>query len=103
MLEFNRGSVPGWWLSGRVMRRRTFSLLQIKVLNLLVPLFRVLDRVKVLPPLSLIAIFEKLPADAASGETEHAPVATAGAPEEAGGEEAAPQDASAKGSSETKG
>ena len=58
MIAFNRGSVPAWWLSGRVMRRKTFGLMQIKMLNLLVPLFRALEYIKFLPSLSLIAVFE---------------------------------------------
>ncbi len=61
MLEFNRASVPAWWLNGRLLRRRTFGLIQIKLLNLLVPLFRVIERIRFLPSLSLIAIFEKEP------------------------------------------
>ncbi len=61
MLEFNRASVPAWWLNGRLLRRRTFGLIQIKLLNLLVPLFRAIERIRFLPSLSLIAIFEKEP------------------------------------------
>jgi glycosyltransferase involved in cell wall biosynthesis len=56
MLEFNRIGVIAWWLNGRVMRRRTFGLWQIKVLNVMTPVFRVLDRYLPLPPLSLIAV-----------------------------------------------
>ncbi|HXY25134.1 MAG TPA: bifunctional glycosyltransferase/class I SAM-dependent methyltransferase [Candidatus Acidoferrum sp.] len=59
MLEFNRIGVIAWWLNGRLLRRRTFGLWQIKILNLLTPLFRVLDRYLPLPPLSLIAILNK--------------------------------------------
>jgi glycosyltransferase involved in cell wall biosynthesis len=59
MLEFNRMGVVAWWLNGRVLRRRTFGLWQIKILNLLTPLFRVFDKILPLPPLSLIAIMRK--------------------------------------------
>jgi glycosyltransferase involved in cell wall biosynthesis len=56
MLEFNRVGVIAWWLNGRVMRRRTFGLWQIKMLNVMTPVFRVLDKYLPLPPLSLIAV-----------------------------------------------
>ena len=59
ILKFNRAGVLAWWLNGKVLRRKTFSLWQIKLLNLLTPLFRILDARLPLPPLSLIAVFEK--------------------------------------------
>jgi glycosyltransferase involved in cell wall biosynthesis len=59
VLEFNRIGVIAWWLNGRLLRRRTFGLWQIKILNLLTPIFRVLDNVLPLPPLSLIAVLSK--------------------------------------------
>jgi SAM-dependent methyltransferase len=59
MLEFNRIGVIAWWLNGRLLRRRAFGLWQIKLLNLLTPLFRVLDGFLPLPPLSLIAVLNK--------------------------------------------
>lgn len=43
MLEFNRVGVIAWWLNACLLRRRTFGFWQIKLLNLLAPLFRVLD------------------------------------------------------------
>jgi glycosyltransferase involved in cell wall biosynthesis len=60
MLEFDRVGVPAWWLNGGVLHQTTFHLWQIKMLNLLVPLFRKLEPWMPFPPLSLIAIFEKL-------------------------------------------
>ena len=60
LLRFNRAGVPAWWLNGRVLKRRSFGLIQIKALNLLTPLFRLLDPWLPLPPLSLIAVFEKI-------------------------------------------
>jgi SAM-dependent methyltransferase len=65
MLKFNRAGVGAWWLNGRILRKRTFGLGQIKMLNILTPTFRLLDRWLPLPPLSLIAILRK-PADQAS-------------------------------------
>jgi hypothetical protein len=41
------------------LRRRTFGLWQITFLNLLTPLFRRLDKILLLPPLSLIALLSK--------------------------------------------
>src|SRR6266550_1755414 len=56
VLEFNRIGVIAWWLNGRLLRRRTFGLWQIKILNLLTPLFRVLDNFIHLPPLHHTAL-----------------------------------------------
>ncbi|HWP47994.1 MAG TPA: glycosyltransferase [Candidatus Limnocylindrales bacterium] len=61
VLEFNRAGVIGWWLNGQVLPQKTFGFGQIKMLNLLVPLFRRMESWLPLPPLSLIAIFEKVP------------------------------------------
>jgi hypothetical protein len=61
ILDFNRASVPGWWLNGKLLRRKKFGLGQMKLLNLLVPLFRNADRWLPTPPLSLIAILEPGP------------------------------------------
>jgi glycosyltransferase involved in cell wall biosynthesis len=59
MLEFNRVGVIAWWLNACLLRRRTFGFWQIKLLNTLTPLFRVLDSFLPLPPLSLIAVISK--------------------------------------------
>jgi glycosyltransferase involved in cell wall biosynthesis len=59
VLKFNRPGIVAWWLNGRVLRRKTFGLGQIRVLNLLTPIFRLLDPWLPLPPLSLIAILRK--------------------------------------------
>lgn len=45
LFDFNRVSVPGWWLNGRVFRQRAYTPAQLKVLELLMPLVRSLDRV----------------------------------------------------------
>ena len=62
MIEFNRVGVVAWWVNGRLLRRRTFGLWQIKALNVMTPAFRAFDKVLPLPPLSLIAVIRK-PAD----------------------------------------
>jgi 2-polyprenyl-3-methyl-5-hydroxy-6-metoxy-1,4-benzoquinol methylase len=59
VLRFNRPGVPAWWLNGRILRRTTFGLAQIRLLNLLTPIFRLIDPWLPLPPLSLIGIFRK--------------------------------------------
>ena len=59
VLKFNRPGILAWWLNGRVLRKKTFGLAQIRLLNVLTPIFRVLDPVLPLPPLSLIAILRK--------------------------------------------
>jgi glycosyltransferase involved in cell wall biosynthesis/phospholipid N-methyltransferase len=68
-LEFNRTGTAGWFVNGKLLRRRTFGLWQIKFLNLLTPLVRRFDRWLPLPSLSLIAIFRK-PAVAAAPAAE---------------------------------
>jgi glycosyltransferase involved in cell wall biosynthesis len=59
VLKFNRPGVPAWWLNGQILHRRTFGLGQIRMLNLLTPIFRVLDSWLPWPPLSIIAILRK--------------------------------------------
>jgi len=59
VLKFNRPGVPAWWLNGRILRRKTFGLGQIRMLNILTPLFRLVDEWLPMPPLSIIAILQK--------------------------------------------
>jgi glycosyltransferase involved in cell wall biosynthesis len=59
LLKFNRPGVPAWWLNGRILRRKTFGLGQIRLLNFLTPLFRFMDPWLPLPPLSIIAVLRK--------------------------------------------
>jgi glycosyltransferase involved in cell wall biosynthesis len=65
ILKFNRPGVVAWWLNGRILRRKTFGLAQIRLLNILTPMFRLVDPWLPLPPLSIIAIVRKQ-GDAAS-------------------------------------
>lgn len=60
ILKFNKPGVPAWWLNGRILRRKTFGLAQIRLLNILTPFFRLVDSWLPLPPLSLIAILRKV-------------------------------------------
>ena len=73
MIDFNRFGVIAWWVNGRLLHRRTFGLWQIKALNVMTPLFRAVDKVLPLPPLSLIAVIRK-PADAGSSTLSPPPV-----------------------------
>ena len=61
IVPFNRASSLPWWFAGRILRRRHFSLLQVKTVNWITPLVRRVERYVPLPPLSLIATFEKVP------------------------------------------
>jgi glycosyltransferase involved in cell wall biosynthesis len=59
IFPFNRVGSPAWWLNARLLRRKTFGLWQIKMLNFLTPVFRMIDRFLPLPPLSIIAVLKK--------------------------------------------
>jgi glycosyltransferase involved in cell wall biosynthesis len=59
VLRFNRPGVVAWWLNGRILRRKTFGIGQIRLLNVLTPIFQIVDSWLPLPPLSLIAILRK--------------------------------------------
>ena len=68
ILRFNRPGVVAWWLNGHLLRKKSFGLGQVRLLNLLTPIFRVLDAWLPLPPLSIIAILRKSPKPGAPGE-----------------------------------
>jgi glycosyltransferase involved in cell wall biosynthesis len=59
IVDFNRFSVPGWWLNGKILRRKTFSRLQLKMLQITMPLLRRIDRAFPWRGLSLIAVAVK--------------------------------------------
>lgn len=54
--DFNRISVPAWWLNGVVLKRSGFSRVQLKVLELLMPVLRRVDRALPWRGASLIAV-----------------------------------------------
>ncbi|HEV8112824.1 MAG TPA: glycosyltransferase [Planctomycetota bacterium] len=56
MFDFNRTTLPAWWFNGRILRRRHFGKLQLKLLNMSVWLVRRLDGWLPWPGTSLIAI-----------------------------------------------
>ncbi|HEX3684426.1 MAG TPA: glycosyltransferase [Bryobacteraceae bacterium] len=56
IIEFNRVTYPGWFLNGRILRRRRVSRVQLWLFDLLVPLWKRVDPYLPWPPTSLIAI-----------------------------------------------
>ncbi len=66
LVHFNRVGRPAWWLNGKVLGRRDFGLMQIMALNLLTPLFRLVDKRLPFDALSLIALMEKVEAPPAA-------------------------------------
>lgn len=65
---FNRVTRPGWWWNGRVLKRRTFSRVQLWIFDRLVWLWKRVDGWLPWPGVSLIAVGRK-PAPAGSGQT----------------------------------
>jgi len=61
VLKFNRIGAPGWWWNGRVLKKDTFGLWQIKLLNLIMPVVRPIDRFLPFPHLSWIVILHANP------------------------------------------
>jgi glycosyltransferase involved in cell wall biosynthesis/phospholipid N-methyltransferase len=59
-LPFNRIGTPAWWINARLMRRRSFGLVQVLGFNQFVPILRKVDRVLPFPPLSLVAVLEPM-------------------------------------------
>jgi SAM-dependent methyltransferase len=60
IFDFNRASVPAWYLNGRILRRRSFSRVQLKTLELAMPVVRQLDRVWPWKGLSIIGVGIKI-------------------------------------------
>jgi SAM-dependent methyltransferase len=59
LADFNRMSVPGWLLNGKLLKRKRFSRVQLKILDTLLPLARRVDGVWPWKGLSLIAVAVK--------------------------------------------
>jgi len=60
ILEFNRVSRPGWYVSGKILKRTTLGPWQMKMFDQLVWLWRRIDRHLPWPPTSIIAIGVKM-------------------------------------------
>ena len=56
IFDLNRVSVPGWWLNGKLLRRTKFSRIQLKILDLVMPIMSRIDRFWPWKGLSVIAI-----------------------------------------------
>jgi glycosyltransferase involved in cell wall biosynthesis len=56
IFDFNRFSIPGWWLNGKLLRRKKFSRVQLKVLDTAMPLLRRIDHIWPWSGLSIIGI-----------------------------------------------
>lgn len=56
LFDFNRSSVSSWYLNGRVMKRTSFSRVQLKALEVLMPAIRRVDRVWPWGGLSVIGV-----------------------------------------------
>jgi glycosyltransferase involved in cell wall biosynthesis len=56
ILKFNRVGAPGWWWNGRVLKKSTFGFWQMKLLNVILPVVRPIDRFLPFPHLSWIVI-----------------------------------------------
>jgi glycosyltransferase involved in cell wall biosynthesis len=59
MIPFNRVSTIPWWINGKLLKKKTFSLFQLYCMNLLTPIFKIIDRFLPFPSLSYIAILNK--------------------------------------------
>lgn len=59
MFDFNRFSVPGWWVNGKILRRRKFSRLQLKMIDMMMPVLKRIDRLLPWSGISLVAIAAK--------------------------------------------
>lgn len=56
IFDFNRPTTPAWWWNGKILKRRHFGRLQLKVLNMSVWLMRPLDHVLPWQGTSLIVV-----------------------------------------------
>jgi 2-polyprenyl-3-methyl-5-hydroxy-6-metoxy-1,4-benzoquinol methylase len=56
---FNRSSVPGWYLNGRILKRSHLSRSQLKLFDLMVPVLRRIDNWIPLPPIGVVAVARK--------------------------------------------
>ncbi len=59
LIKFNRIGTVAWLLNGKLMKRRSFGRIQVAMLNLLTPIFKLVDGLLPVPALSLIAVAER--------------------------------------------
>ena len=56
IFDFNRTTVPAWWVNGKVLKRRVFSRVQLKFFDMSMPIVRRIDRLWPWSGQSLIAL-----------------------------------------------
>ena len=56
---FNFLAISGWWVNSRLLRRKRMDRIQIKLLEMMVPVMRVVEAILPLPGLSLICVARK--------------------------------------------
>ena len=61
IFDFNRFSVPGWWLNSKLLRNDKISRVQLKLVDVAMPLLSRIDRVWPWNGLSLVAVGVKEP------------------------------------------
>lgn len=57
--DFNRVTTPGWWLNGRLLKRRHFGRVQLKIVDVFTWMFRLLEPVLPWHGVSLLAVAER--------------------------------------------
>ena len=57
--DFNHLAIPGWYVNGKVLKKRNFSRVQLKVFNMLVPVLRRVDPMVPGKGLGIIAVATK--------------------------------------------
>jgi glycosyltransferase involved in cell wall biosynthesis len=72
LVGFNRVGSAVWFLNGRIVRRKAFGFMEMWFLNWLTPIFRLMDKLLPLPPLSLIAVMENQHSDKEYSTDSHA-------------------------------
>jgi glycosyltransferase involved in cell wall biosynthesis len=59
LIYFNRISTLPWFINGRILKKKTFSYVQIFIMDFFTPIWRILDKILPIPSLSLIAILKR--------------------------------------------
>jgi hypothetical protein len=59
MRDFNHLAIPGWYINGKLLKRRHFSRFQLKLFNMLVPAIRRVDGLVPGKGLGIIAVARK--------------------------------------------
>ncbi len=57
--SFNAPAIFGWWINAVLLQRKTMGKVQLKIFDMLVPVFSRMEKLLPLPGISLIAVAEK--------------------------------------------